>query len=1261
MALIAPWEPPACFQGIDEDYIPASKRPSSTLVFQPHPLMPAGRGLYEATVQPGESLLAFLERLLPDVALRDPRLVWVAAIGERRVPRGMWARTFPKPGMIVTLTAAVHGGGGGGGKNPLQSVLSIGLMLIAPGIGGAIANAFGFGATNVAFGGFFGAELLWGKVFGGLVSVLGNALISRIFTPDQPALAEASGRGPFSGGNVSPTYSLSGGSNRARPYSPMPLVLGRHIIFPDYGAKFYTEFVGDDQYLYQVFHFGFAPLTLSDFKIGSTPIASFTDVTIEESGDDGALDLFPANVDTVSGGVLTSSAGWLTRTSSIDATAIAVEIGGDLYAINPDGIGRREVDIDVEYRAVGAGTWLPFVDAGSTIRLGNASRKGLRVTYRRELVRGQYEVRVRRVTADETRDDLVSNLTWTQLRTYQPDLADYTGQKRVAVRIKASGQLNGQLEQFNAIASRPIEVWNGAAWVTEASSNPAYLARHFAKGARIAGKVAYGGDLQDAQLDEANIQAFGAWCVAKNLTFNGVIDTPRSVAEVIDLIARCGRGRKSYPNGKLAFVWDVPNQPAVAVFGLGNIRRDSFEVEYFSGNVPEQVVCRFVNPDRDWQQDEVRATVPGVTTPSEVATMEIFGCCDQDMAGRETALAAGAYSTQLRRISFETDTEGTVVTGGDVAVLAHDLTQWGYSGRLVSGTGTVLTLDAPVPFTAGLAHYVRIVAPNGYHTIKDVVYQAGSSATITLTSALPATDGQGNNIYTPDTDPKHPACDWQWAFEPRATPGKLVKVIGCEPRRGGWRFTVVDEEESYYAGEYGAWEGSTSTAAEGPILSGLQVSESLYNAGSVFQVRLALLWDVLGDYELAIVRAGVNGDALEERTRTYGRRAELTVPASGTIDIEVVGYGPGGATGTRSKLTYTGYVIQGKDYPPPTVTGFAIDGDTLRWNPVSAADLAGYEIRFHTGSNTSWADGTPLYNGLITESPYKMQPRPAGPLTLMIRAVDTSFPPNYSTESATIITDLGDASVANVVASTDFEAEGWPGTITDGTIVATDIVADSTTLMFEGDPDSLMFTGSGSDLMFTPSEYAALVYQTIPVFARGVRAGSTLTLPNTVTAGTLSIDYRASGADAMFDGSGSDLMFTGAGTDLMFPITEPWQGWPGAILASRANYEFRITCGAGVTQGVIDHLVAQFDVPDVEEALGDVAIAAIGTRLPIVRDYDVIQSVTLTLRSDGGTARRIEVVDHDVAVGPLVMAYDAANAATTALVDARIKGYLKGP
>jgi hypothetical protein len=50
-------------------------------------------------------------------------------------------------------------------------------------------------------------------------------------------------------GSTSPTLSITGALNKANLYGPIPKILGRHKVFPLYGASAYTESAGADQYL----------------------------------------------------------------------------------------------------------------------------------------------------------------------------------------------------------------------------------------------------------------------------------------------------------------------------------------------------------------------------------------------------------------------------------------------------------------------------------------------------------------------------------------------------------------------------------------------------------------------------------------------------------------------------------------------------------------------------------------------------------------------------------------------------------------------------------------------------------------------------------------------------------------------------------------------------------------------------------------------------------------------------------------------------
>jgi len=1082
----------AASRATDSALLPSPDPRTPRLVYCPHPLLAADRRIVHEPFHPGESIAGYFARI--ELQLGDCPVA--LHLNDRPIARSEWALTFPQAGDMMVLRVLLQGGGDGG-SNPLRVILTIALIVFAP----AMAGMLGFGAGGVGML-QFGTSLV---LVGGSLLINAVAPLSPARRPDGRGLSDAS----------SPTYALAGGSNRARPFEPMPLVFGLHRIYPDLGARFYTEFAGEDQILYGVFHFGLSDVVLSEFRIGDTLLTDFTGVETQESDATGALTLFPANVDTVAGGALTAAAGWITRTSSLNATALAIDITGYLMYAGDDGLRTRSADIEMEYKAVASGTWLPFLDSPSyntwawganayvgrdnegiptafnghkyrrvgsgytggtepiwptaagafvadgppvcdshgftypycdgpdygaggastqpgwveagaisaaNVVLANGSRAPLRRGYRRNVASGQYDVRVRRVTPDETDLRATSDIVFATLRTYQPDTADYTGQNRVALKIRASGQLQGAIEQLSALASARVPVWNGSSWVTQATSNPAWLFLWFARGKTIAGRRVFGAGLADARIEIEGIKAWGAWCATKGLTCNFVHDRAANCAEVLQIVARAGRAAPTWATGKLGVVWDEANQPAVAVFGMSNIQRNTFQIEYITGPLADEIVLNFINPDLNWQPDTVRVTVPGVTNPVRPAMVELLGCTDKVMAGKEANLLAAEQVYRRRRISWESDFEGMVVQRGDVAVLAHDLTQWGYSGRLVSGTVTVLHLDRKVPFTPSASHYLGLRLPDGTYAIHDVVYQAGESDTITLAVALPA---------APDADPDHPPLDYLWFFEPQATPGKLVKIINVQPLdERHVRLTATDEEPAYYASESNPYTyvPPATYGSQVPAISGLEIGDNLIRLGQAYATTITLAWNVTGAYGGAIIRVAANGQPRGDIGRTRERRFEFQGPAAGALDIEVQLFGPQGELGAAGRAFQT-YVIVGKDRYPANVTGFSCSQNgrfvVFRWNEIADVDREGYEIRRNPQGVTDWnrgmfvtqaEQGTQMTSGTV----------PPGAWTMLIKARDTSG--NYSYTAASFDIDVTNA--LDIVFQKQ-QAPDWLGTKTN--------------------------------------------------------------------------------------------------------------------------------------------------------------------------------------------------------------------------------------
>ncbi len=991
------------------------------LVVSPHPILAAaGREIHTAEFLPGESIAEYLDRMGVNLG-RQP---WRLEVNGQPVPREWWGRVRPKPGTLITLRAVVHKGGGGGGKNPLKTVLSIALMVAAPYASAYLGTVFGtFGMTASTFM----------AVSNAVIGMVGGLIVDGLISTPQPKIDQVNGT--YNEEQVSPTYALTGGANRARPFEPLPMLMGRHRIFPDDGAKEYTEFEGDDQYLYQIFNFGIgttADLALTDFQIGDTPIANYSDVEIFEAGTDGKLSQMPGNVDSIAGGALTSAAGWITRTSSIDATALAFDLQGQLYRAGEGGLESLSCRIEVQHRLVGSGTWDVWFDETLT----GASRKPIRRTWRKNVTAGQYEVRARRVTADDTDARNVSEFSWSALRTYQPDTADYTGQRRVGLRIKASGQLQGQVEAFNAVGQRLVPVWHAGTseWITEASDNPAWLYLWFSRGGSIAGRLAFGVGLADSRIDIAGLKAWGAFCTAEGLSFNAVFDSQRSRADILDTIARCGRASPSWATGKLGVVWDAADQPHVGVYGMSNIVAGSFKVLYATEKLADEVVLTFYNRDT-WKQDSVRVTVPGFPVgyvPQRPVNVQLFGCTDKAMAGAEANLIAASQRYHRRRVQWETDFEGLVAQRGDVVLLSHDLTQWGHSGRLVAATESTLTFDRAVSYSAG-SPYVGVRHPDGTYHIRAVQAFAGEQETVTLLAPLTFTEGEAT--YHCGSDPQGPVFDYVYFFEPQATPGKRVKIVGVPSIKDGGarvRLEAADDDPAYYASKTNPYTWTPPVAGPGglPTIENLTIVDELISAGNSYAVKIIATWDVAGDVAAVQVRYAFSGEPLQPASSSTGRRFEVVTADAGSVAVEVSVYdGVGRMDGVAGRATAS-HVIRGKDAKPFPVTGFAAQqqGNVVIFacDEPTEADVLVTEIRLLDFGDTNWNNGIPKVN-IPRGATMTSAAVPPGNWTFLACYKDTSE--NYSDTAARF--DLTVSSDGYTAIASVEESPAWSGTLTN--------------------------------------------------------------------------------------------------------------------------------------------------------------------------------------------------------------------------------------
>ena len=542
----------------------------------------------------------------------------------------------------------------------------------------------------------------------------------------------------------------------------------------------------------------------------------------------------------------------MTRTTPADTARIGLDLTARLLRIE-DRTGaylRHTVELAIEYWPEGR----PADKQSRAVTLANDET----ATYRRTAAytlpaAGVWVVHARR-TSEPSGEPLVhDDVAWAALRSYQADAASYPGQTRLGLRVRASGQLSGRLERLSAMVRQKVPVWESGAWsAPKASSNPAWLFRWYCRGVMVNGRLAAGAGLPDARIDEAGLRAWGAWCDRETLTCNLVIGAAMTHTEALSLIAQCGRASLSWQTGKLGVVWEAPDTPVTALITPGNIVAGSFEVEWEGGKSADEIVCRYIEPDADWQWNTVRRAVPGAPASGRAATLTLTGVTNRAQAAKECNLAAARQRYHRRKLTWEMGAEGTAVPQGSVVRLTHELIDGGVAGRVLGGTPERLILDPPVRFrgdvgheTAVDDHHLLLRLPDGELHSSAISHPDGEDAggetdTVVLESPLPA---------APDANGASPA-DALWRLYSPDGPIARARIVSVEPldeRR--IRFTAIDEVDAYHQA------ATSDLSVPLPAITrraarvvAIAMSERLIRAGSGYAVELTATVTVAGPW-----------------------------------------------------------------------------------------------------------------------------------------------------------------------------------------------------------------------------------------------------------------------------------------------------------------------------------------------------------------------------------------------------------------------------
>lgn len=590
---------------------------------------------------------------------------------------------------------------GGDGKNPWAAVAMVALMVAAP-----YAGAF----AGIVFGSTLAASVVTAGVMIG-----GGMLINSLLPPPTPDLGGLSGNGL----QDSPTYSWAETQNPMSEGNALPLVYGKTRMTPLVISQ-YVEVYDDKQYLNILYALNDGEiLSVTDIEINGNPLAYYDNVTSSVRLGTNTQTLIPSFDNTridnaVSVRLTTTETIRTTTNNAVSGLSIVIAATGGLYYANDTGgLDSRTVALEIKYRESG-GLWVTIPSTSISGATNNTIREVFTVN---DLAPATYDVSVRRTVVESTAVRTREAVYFEALTEIIYDDFTYPNTALLAIRALATDQLSGSTPRVTCVVDRGSGL-----------SNPALAAKNIIQ--LIGGSV--------------NTEKFTEWetfCNTEAFTCNIVFDSGSTVRDALNAVSLLGRATVIPIGAEYVPIIDKPEALPTQrfLFGMGNIATDSFEESYLPlADRTNIVEMTYFDENLGYERQSIEVYQNGFDESIDTArraAITLFGCVNRRMAIRYARFLLNKNRYLTNTVTFEADMDAIACSIGDVIDVAHDVPQWGYSGRITSITDTLagpslwvfeagvyvdgvfidgstlvptITLDRELTFEAGVTYYFTV-------------------------------------------------------------------------------------------------------------------------------------------------------------------------------------------------------------------------------------------------------------------------------------------------------------------------------------------------------------------------------------------------------------------------------------------------------------------------------------------------------------------------------------------------------------------------
>ncbi|MBB6306205.1 host specificity factor TipJ family phage tail protein [Xanthobacter tagetidis] len=655
-----------------------------------------GHQVAQAPIRARETVNGFLRR----TGWSTDKLPTICVLNGKPLMRADWGRRRLRKKDRLAFVSKPLGGGSAQGKQIAGLVAMIALMALTTVVAGPLAGVL-FGGGKLAEG-IIGAAFMAGGAFA----------INTLIAPKAGGQDDDPGQ----------IYSFGTQSNSARVLQTIPVSYGRVKRAPDYAAVPWSEYLGNEQFLHVVLVDGLGKYERHQILVDDTVLwdsgtginSEFSGVSIDfyEPGEE--ITSFPLNVATaaeVAGQELPDDLEWvggfIANAAGTTATHLAIDIGfpGGLNQVNSSGgLSPVFVPITAQYRPVddlGAptGDWATLF----TQAYGGQTTKPKRFSRKVAVAPGRYEVRLRRNNDSSAESNITDAVAWAGLRAYLTGPQSFTGVSVTAITMRATQQLTSAAAQrMSVISTRILPVWNGSAWVEQATRSPAWAMWD------IATNEDYGARRAISKVDLQSILALDAGATTRGDCFDFTFSSAMGVPEALDTALRVTRAKHRWAGDVLTLVRDEWRDVPSMMLTDQEIVRGSLSVEYLMQpeDSADAVILEYID-ESVWQPAEVQ--VPTDYATDYPVRIQLPGIVQRAQAYREAQFLYRQSQYRRVRPTLETEHDGRLVSMGDHLLVQSDIPgAWGAAGKVVAEDEGTLTLEpAPVWAESG-QHYISI-------------------------------------------------------------------------------------------------------------------------------------------------------------------------------------------------------------------------------------------------------------------------------------------------------------------------------------------------------------------------------------------------------------------------------------------------------------------------------------------------------------------------------------------------------------------------